>query len=70
MPLAEEIRAAGFAKAIFKPLGLKELGESLMEGVHPVSHMPADDVIEILGSGPLIVTPIIVSCILRFSLLA
>jgi AmiR/NasT family two-component response regulator len=32
--LAEEIKAAGFAEAIFKPLGLKELDEAVRKGLH------------------------------------
>jgi two-component system, cell cycle sensor histidine kinase and response regulator CckA len=32
--LAAEIRAAGFGKAILKPLGLKGLGKAVREGLH------------------------------------
>ena len=35
--LAEEIKAAGLAKAISKPLGLKELEKAVREGLHPHS---------------------------------
>jgi CheY-like chemotaxis protein len=33
-PLAEEIRAAGFAEALSKPLGLNELDEAVRKGLH------------------------------------
>ena len=33
--LAEEIKAAGLAKAISKPLGLKELDKAVIEGLYP-----------------------------------
>ena len=32
--LAEKIRAAGFTRAIPKPLGLKELDKAVQEGLH------------------------------------
>jgi len=36
-PLAEEIKAAGLGEAILKPLGMKELGEAVREGLHSYS---------------------------------